>query len=131
MKGSLANTPSGAFDLANCAEINDRDAEAVKLLEKYLEMSPEALDRKQIQSRIADLKSLLSLPGAKGIEIRRIYASLYGSLAERRYDRSLADLNKPQLSILILRSPLGDWGCCMRRWEMSMRRKKISRATRR
>ncbi len=94
MKGSLANTPSGAFNLANCAEINDRDAEAVKLLEKYLEMSPEALDRKQIQVRIADLKSLLSLPGPKGIEIRRIYASLYGSLAERRYDRSLADLNK-------------------------------------
>ena len=94
MKGSLAGTPSGAFNLANCGEINGRDAEAVKLLEKYLEMSPEALDRKEIQVRIADLKSLLGLPGPKGIEIRRIYASLYGSLAERRYDRSLADLNK-------------------------------------
>lgn len=94
MKVSLTSTPSGAFNLANCAEINGRDAEAVKLLEKYLEMSPEALDRKEIQVRIADLKSLLSLPGLKGIEIRRIYASLYGSLAERRYDRSLADLNK-------------------------------------
>ena len=94
MKGSLASTPSGAFNLANCAEINGRDAEAVKLLEKYLEMSPEALDRKEIHVRIADLKSLLSLPGPKGIEIRRIYASLYGSLAERKYDRSLADLNK-------------------------------------
>jgi tetratricopeptide (TPR) repeat protein len=94
MKGSLASTPSGAFNLANCAEINGRDAEAVKLLEKYLEMSPEALDRKEIHVRIADLKSLLGLLGAKGIEIRRIYASLYGSLAERKYDRSLADLNK-------------------------------------
>jgi tetratricopeptide (TPR) repeat protein len=94
MKTSLAGTPSGAFNLANCAEINGRDAEAVKLLEKYLEMSPEALDRKEIQVRIADLKSLLSLPGPKGIEIRRIYASLYGSLAERKYDHSLADLNK-------------------------------------
>jgi tetratricopeptide (TPR) repeat protein len=94
MKGSLASTPSGAFNLANCAEINGRDAEAVKLLEKYLEMSPEALDRKEIHVRIADLKSLLSLPGPKGVEIRRIYASLYGSLAERKYDRSLADLNK-------------------------------------
>jgi tetratricopeptide (TPR) repeat protein len=94
MKGSLANTPSGAFNLANCAEINGRDAEAEKLLEKYLEISPEALDRKEIHVRIADLKSLLSLPGPKGIEIRRIYASLYGSLAERKYDRSLADLNK-------------------------------------
>jgi tetratricopeptide (TPR) repeat protein len=94
MKGSLASTPSGAFNLANCAEINGRDAEAVKLLEQYLEMSPEALDRKEIRVRIADLKSLLSLSGPKGSEIRRIYASLYGSLAERRYDRSLADLNK-------------------------------------
>jgi tetratricopeptide (TPR) repeat protein len=94
MKGSLASTPSGAFNLANCAEINGRDAEAVKLLEKYLEMSPEALDRKEIHVRIADLKSLLSLPGPKGVEIRRIYAWLYGSLAERKYDRSLADLNK-------------------------------------
>ena len=94
MKGSLASTPSGAFNLANCAEINGRDAEAVKLLEKYLEMSPEALDRKEIRVRIADLKSLLGLPGPKGVEIRRIYASLYGSLAERKYDRSLADLNK-------------------------------------
>ena len=94
MKGSLAGAPSGAFNLANCAEINGRDAEAVKLLEKYLEMSPEALDRKEIRVRIADLKSLLGLPGPKGIEIRRIYASLYGSLAERKYDRSLADLNK-------------------------------------
>ncbi len=94
MKGSLASTPSGAFNLANCAEINGRDAEAVNLLEKYLEMSPQALDRKDIHVRIADLKSLLTLPGPKGIEMRRVYASLYGSLAERKYDRSLADLNK-------------------------------------
>jgi tetratricopeptide (TPR) repeat protein len=94
LKSTLAATPSGAFDLANCAEINGRDAEAVKLLEKYLEMSPEALDRKEIHARIADLKSLLALPGQKGIEVRRVYASLYGSLAERRYDRSLADLSK-------------------------------------
>ena len=66
----------------------------MKLLEKYLEMSPESLDSKEIRVRISDLKSLLGLPGQKGIETRRIYASLYGSLAERKYDRSLADLNK-------------------------------------
>jgi len=94
LKSTLAATPSGAFDLANCAEINGRDAEALRLLEKYLEMSPQALDRKEIHVRIADLKSLLALPGQKGIEVRRVYASLYSSLAERRYDRSLADLNK-------------------------------------
>jgi hypothetical protein len=37
---------------------------------------------------------LLSLPGQNGIEVRRLYASVYGYLAERRYDRALADLNK-------------------------------------
>jgi tetratricopeptide (TPR) repeat protein len=107
LKSTLAATPSGAFDLANCAEINGRDAEAVKLLEKYLEMSPEALDRKEIHGRIADLKSLLALPGQKGIEVRRVYASLYGSLAERRYDRSLADLNKA--AVLDPDFPLTAW----------------------
>lgn len=107
LKGTLAATPSGAFDLANCAEINGRDAEAVKLLEKYLEMSPQALDRKEIQARIADLKSLLALPGQKGIEVRRVYASLYSSLAERRYDRSLADLNKA--ASLDAAFPLTEW----------------------
>jgi tetratricopeptide (TPR) repeat protein len=107
LKGTLAATPSGAFDLANCAEINERDAEALKLLDKYLEMSPEALDRKEIHTRIADLKSLLSLPGQKGIEVRRVYASLYGSLAERRYDRSLADLNKA--AVLDADFPLTAW----------------------
>jgi tetratricopeptide (TPR) repeat protein len=107
LKSTLAATPSGAFDLANCAEINGRDAEAVKLLEKYLEMSPEALDRKEIHARIADLKSLLALPGQKGIEVRRVYASLYGSLAERRYDRSLADLNKA--AVLDPDFPLTAW----------------------
>ncbi len=107
LKSTLAATPSGAFDLANCAEINGRDAEAVKLLEMYLEMSPEALDRKEIQMRIADLKSLLALPGQKGIEVRRVYASLYGSLAERRYDRSLANLNKA--TVLDPDFPLTTW----------------------
>jgi tetratricopeptide (TPR) repeat protein len=107
LKSTLAATPSGAFDLANCAEINGRDAEAVKLLEKYLEMSPEALDRKEIHARITDLKSLLALPGQKGIEVRRVYASLYGSLAERRYDRSLADLNKA--AVLDPEFPLTAW----------------------
>lgn len=40
LKGALINRPSGAFDLANCAESNARAAEAVKMLEKYLELSP-------------------------------------------------------------------------------------------
>ena len=82
------------FNLANCAETNGRTAEAAKLLEKYLEMAPSALDGNDAHARIADLKSLLELPGQNGAEIRRLYASVYDALAERKYDRALADLNK-------------------------------------
>ncbi len=94
LKGTLASSPSATFNLANCAETNGRAAEAVRLLERYLEMAPTALDADEARARIADLKSLLSVPGQNGIEIRRLYASVYGSLAERKYDRTLTDLNK-------------------------------------
>ena len=94
LRGTLVSRPSGTFDLANCAESNARAAEAVRLLEKYLELAPSALDGDEVHTRIADLKSLLTLPGQSGIEIRRLYASIYGSLAERKYDRALADLNE-------------------------------------
>ncbi|HEX4486277.1 MAG TPA: tetratricopeptide repeat protein [Terriglobales bacterium] len=94
LKTTLVNSPAATFDLANCAESNGRATEAVKLLERYLEIAPAALDAKESQARIADLKSLLTLPGQNGIEIRRLYASVYQSLAERKYDRALADLRK-------------------------------------
>ena len=94
LKGPLASSPSATFNLANCAETNGRAGEAVRLLEKYLEIAPNALDADESHARIADLKSVLSLPGQNGIEIRRLYASVYGSLAERKYDRALTDLNK-------------------------------------
>jgi tetratricopeptide (TPR) repeat protein len=94
LKGTVSGSASATFDRANCAESNARTAEAVKLLEKYLELAPAALDGNEAHARISDLKSLLSVPGPNGIEIRRLYASVYGSLAERKYDRTLADLNK-------------------------------------
>ena len=94
VKVVLASSPSETFNLANCAETNGRTAEAAKLLEKYLEMAPSALDGNDAHARIADLKSLLELPGQNGAEIRRLYASVYDALAERKYDRALADLNK-------------------------------------
>jgi tetratricopeptide (TPR) repeat protein len=94
LKGPLAKSPSATFNLANCAETNGRTAEVARLLEKYLEMAPNALDANDARARIADLKSLLSLPGQKGVEVRRLYASVYGSLAEREYDRALTDLTK-------------------------------------
>jgi tetratricopeptide (TPR) repeat protein len=94
LKNTLASSPSATFNLANCAETNGRSAEAVRLLEKYLEIAPKALDADESHVRIADLKSILTLPGQNGIEIRRLYATIYGSLAERKYDRALADLDK-------------------------------------
>ena len=93
-KTGLANSPSATFNFANCAETNGRAAEAVRLLERYLELAPTALDGDEAKARIADLKALLSLPGPNGIEVRHLYASVYGWLAERRYDRALADLGR-------------------------------------
>ena len=96
LKGPLANSPAATFDLANCAESNGRTAEAARLLEKYLEMSPKALDAKEVRVRIADLKSLLTVPGQNGVAVRRLYASAYSALAERKYDRALTAFNRPE-----------------------------------
>jgi len=90
LKTALAKSPAATFNLANCAETNQRTAEAVGLLEKYLEMAPNALDAEESRTRIADLKSLLSLPGQNGVQVRRLYSSAYGALAERKYDRAQA-----------------------------------------
>ena len=90
LKSSLANSPSTTFNLANCAETNQRTAEAVQLLERYLEVAPAALDADESRARIADLKLLLALPGRNGVEVRRLYGSAYGALAERKYDRAQA-----------------------------------------
>ena len=107
LKGPLASSPSATFNLANCAETNGRPGEAVKLLEKYLEMAPTALDGEETRTRIAELKLLQGLRGPNAIEVRRLHASVYGSLAERQYDRALADLKKA--SDLAPDFPLTKW----------------------
>jgi len=89
MKNTLAKSPSATFDLANCAESNGRTAEAATLLEKYLEIAPKALDADESRARIEELKSLLSVSGRNGSEIRRLYASAYTALSGRQYDRAL------------------------------------------
>jgi tetratricopeptide (TPR) repeat protein len=94
LKSSVAASASATFDRANCAESNGRTTEAIKLLEKYLELSPAALDKKDAEVRISDLKALAALPAPNGAEIRRLYASVYTALAERKYDRALTDLSK-------------------------------------
>jgi tetratricopeptide (TPR) repeat protein len=94
LKTNLASSPSVTFNRANCAESNVNTAEAVLLLERYLEISPSALDAGESRARIADLKSLLDLPGQSGVQVRRLYASAYSGLAERKYDRALTAFNK-------------------------------------
>ena len=89
-KTTLANSATVAFDRANCAETNGRPAEAVHLLQKYLEMSPDALDAQNVHARMNDLQSLLTLSGDNSLEIRRQYSAAYGYLASRRYNRALA-----------------------------------------
>jgi tetratricopeptide (TPR) repeat protein len=111
LKGAVASTPSATFNQANCAETNGRTAEAVRLLEKYVEMAPKALDAGESHTRIADLKALLTLPGPDGVEIRRLYATAYGSLAERKYDRAQAAFAKA--SDLAPEFPLTRWNLAL------------------
>jgi len=93
LKGAAVASPSTVYDHANCAEINGRPAEAVRLLKKYLEIAPQALDADAVRARIAELQSLLGVE-QKGSEVRRLYASAYEYLAERKYDRALAAFAK-------------------------------------
>jgi tetratricopeptide (TPR) repeat protein len=97
-KGNAASSPSAVYDRANCAEINGRAREAIRLLQKYLELSPQALDADAARERIVELQSLVSLPEQKGVEVRREYASAYGYLAERKYDRALAAFSRAKES---------------------------------
>ncbi len=90
LKGSALAGASGVYDRANCAEINARPTEAIRLLGQYLEVAPQALDADAVRARITELQSLQTLPGQKGSDVRRQYASAYGYLAERKYDRALA-----------------------------------------
>ncbi|HSS97856.1 MAG TPA: tetratricopeptide repeat protein, partial [Terriglobales bacterium] len=93
LKSTLAGSPSAVFDRANCAENNGRPTEAAHLLEKYLELSPHALDANDVRVRIAEMQSLVALSGPNAPELRRQYAAAYGYLAERKYDRALTAFN--------------------------------------
>ena len=87
-------TPAVAFNLANCAEENERLAEAAQLLGRYLEMAPRASDADRVRLRIAKLNAWAELPGPQGAAARRLYASASRSLEVRKYDAALADSQK-------------------------------------
>jgi len=93
--GSTATgSPTFTFNLANCAQDNDRPAEAAGLLSRYLAMAPGAADADLVRVRIADLNSLAALPEQKGEQIRGLYSSASRSLQERKYDLALASYQK-------------------------------------
>ena len=107
LKGTLANSPSLVFDRANCAEDNGRPAEAVKLLQQYLELAPNALDAAHVRTRIAELQSLIALSGPNAPEARHLYTSAYGDLSERKHARALAAYTRA--SQLFPEFPLLHW----------------------
>ncbi len=93
-KGPIAQTPAITYNLANCAEDNDRPADAAKLLARYLEAAPAANDADRVRLRIVKLNELSALPGPKGVQVRGLYASSSRSLESRKYDAALADMRK-------------------------------------
>ncbi len=105
LKGSEAS-PSAMYDRANCAEINGRPSETIRLLQRYLEIAPQSLDVDAVRARNAELQSLMALD-QKGSEVRRLYASAYGYLAERKYDRALLSFGRAKH--LAPDFPLTDW----------------------
>jgi tetratricopeptide (TPR) repeat protein len=93
IKGT-ATSPALTFDLANCAEDNDRPKDAAQLLRSYLEMAPQAADAARVWLRIRDLDALLGLTGATGSQIRSLYAAASRSIEERKFDRALSQFEK-------------------------------------
>ena len=67
--GAAAQTPAIVFNQANCAEDNDRPAEASQLLDRYLTMAPKAADADRVRLRIAKLNALAALPEPKGAQV--------------------------------------------------------------
>ena len=68
LKGNAAASAAAVYDRANCAEINGRPTEAIRLLGKYLEIAPQALDADEVRARIAELQSLATLHGQKEVK---------------------------------------------------------------
>jgi tetratricopeptide (TPR) repeat protein len=94
VKAATAASAGAIFNLANCAEHNNRPDEATRLLRRYLELSPKALDAARVTQRISELEILRGLPNQTGSQVRSLYASANRSTEERQYDRALADFTK-------------------------------------
>jgi tetratricopeptide (TPR) repeat protein len=107
MKEILANSPGAVFDLANCAQDNNRPDEAMRLLRRYLELAPNALDAVRVNQRIAELNALKTLPTQSGAQVRALYATAERSIEEYQYDGTLIAYTKAQ--DLLPDFPLTHW----------------------
>jgi tetratricopeptide (TPR) repeat protein len=107
MKETLANSPAAIFDLANCAEDNNRPDEAMRFLRRYLELAPKALDVVRVNQRIAELDALKALPNQTGAQVRALYATAERSIEEHQYDGALIAYTKA--AELLPDFPLTHW----------------------
>lgn len=107
LKETLANSPAAVFDLANCAEDNNRPDEAMRFLRRYLELSPHALDAARVKQRIVELEALKGLPTQSGVQVRALYATAERSIEESQYDGALIAYTKA--ADLLPNFPLTHW----------------------
>ncbi len=107
LKETLANSPAAVFDLANCAEDNNRPDEAIRYLRRYLELAPHALDTVRVNQRIAELDVLKALPNQTGLQVRALYATAERSIEEYQYDGALIAYTKA--ADLLPDFPLTHW----------------------
>ena len=82
------------FNLANCAESEDRLGDAIRLLTEYSRVAPRAADSDEVQTRLSILKDLYALPDPKGALVRKFYAGARKHVEAREYDLAIADYQK-------------------------------------
>src|SRR5579859_3343531 len=95
-KAVATSSAAAVYDAANCAEENNRPDEAARLLQHYLEISPEALDALRVKQRIVELDLLKELPSQTGAQVRALYASANRFVEEHQYDGALLAYTKAE-----------------------------------
>lgn len=94
LPAALLTTPAMLFNLAKCAESEDRLGEAIRFLTEYGQVAPQAADSDEVQARLSLLKDLSALPDPKGAMVRNLYARARKHMDERAYDQAIADYQK-------------------------------------
>ncbi len=90
LQQSQEGNPALVFNLAKCAEQEDRYDEAIALFKQYNQMAPQAVDGDDVQLKIGMLQSLQELPEPSGKAVRKLYAHAQQDVEDRRYDHAVA-----------------------------------------